>query len=239
MERLRFILLLIALFASTACTKKQMCLTKKCIGKEGAITGKVSGAVLGAGSGAITGFQLGSGSGPGAAVGAGLGALAGGIRGVVHDRNVTNLEKGEEELEREKLRAQAQSAIADLMSYRLSSHPSREIYPADLFFAEDSSKLKPLGKALVSEIYLINKNRLPWSRLGVVSYVKSTNKKSSYSNHLAEKRALAIANELVRSGIEPRRVIASGVVGKDFLIKDANLSQGRYGQAIEIVPLDR
>jgi outer membrane protein OmpA-like peptidoglycan-associated protein len=239
-KRNSVVIALVIALCFCSCSRKKMCLKKECLNKnEGLASGNLSGAVMGAGSGAITGFQLGSGTGPGVAVGAGLGAVAGGVRGIVHDINISEIEQTKAKLRDEKIRAEAQAVIASHMAYRLDAHPSREIYPADLFFSEDSDKLKPLGKALVGEIYLINKNRLPWSRFGVISYVKSSDMKSSYSKTLAEKRALAIANELVRSGIEPRRIAASAVVTKDFLIKDDNIYPGRYGQAVEFLPIDK
>ncbi len=233
----RILVLSLCLTGALACSSPK-CRHRNCL-PTGRVSGEFSGALLGASSGAITGFQLGAGSGPGVAVGAGFGALAGGIRGAVHDMERQELKDLEEELAREELRSQAQGVIASVYNQRIKHYPGRDIYAADLFFEADSHKLSTLGQALVKEIARMNRDRLSWSRFGIIAYVRSRTSDSAYASHLAEHRALEIANTLVEIGFEPRRLVASGVVTEDVLIKDQSERPGRFGQAIEFKALDR
>lgn len=199
----------------------------------------LQGAVSGAGSGAVTGFQLGSGTGPGAAVGAGLGFVAGGIRGFAQDRMEENLLKLAAETQQQRKVALAHEILEDHYRRRIELHPTRDIYPADLFFYGDEAKLRPGSKTLVSELAKMNKERLAWSRIAVVAYTKTADKNSDYAKVLSERRARALSDALIRAGIEPRRISARAVMIDAPLLIDPDDAPGRYNQAMELVPLDR
>lgn len=199
----------------------------------------LQGAVSGAGSGAVTGFQLGSGTGPGAAVGAGLGFVAGGIRGLAQDQMEENLLKLSAETQRERKIALAHEILEDHYRRRIELHPTRDIYPADLFFFGDEAKLRKGAGTLVSELAKLNKERLAWSRLAVVAYTQTKDEKSEYATLLAERRARVLSDGLVRAGIEPRRISTRTVLIDAPLLVDPDDAPGRYSQAIELVPLDR
>jgi outer membrane protein OmpA-like peptidoglycan-associated protein len=205
--------------------------------KEG--LGKIAGALTGAGSGAITGFQLGSGSGPGAAVGAGIGALFGGARGIISDAQEARNLRLAKKLKTIENRALAQKTIADFYFKRVAWHKDRDIFPADIFFDKDEIKLSPQGDAIISEFSRLSDSRFPWSRFGVAVYVKSNDPDSSYARYLAQKRALAITNRLIASGLEPRRIEAHGIVVSNELFRDPDESPKRYAQAIEFIPIDK
>ncbi len=200
----------------------------------------LQGAVSGAGSGAITGFQLGSGTGPGAAVGAGLGFVGGAIRGFAQDNIEENLLKLSAETQRERQIALAHEILEDHYRRRSELHPTRDIYPADLFFYGDESKLRRGANVLLREIAKLNKERVPWSRLAVVAYTQASDKSSEYAQHLAERRSRALSDGLVRAGLEPRRLQTQAVIMEaPILIDPDDAARGRYSQAIELIPMDR
>ncbi len=218
--------------ALLACAKPQP-------GPDKQFAGGLQGAVTGAGAGAVTGFQVGSGTGPGAVVGAGLGFVAGGIQGAVDDRSEDDLLKLAAATRMERERAMVHEVLEDQYRRRVELHPTREIYPADLFFVGDEGKLRPGAQALIKELAGLNKRRLAWSRLAVIAYAKSADQENEFAQHLVQLRSREIVDELVRQGLEPRRLEARGILIKAELLRDPNDNPGRYNQAIEIVPLDR
>lgn len=201
--------------------------------------GTLEGAALGAGTGAVTGFQVGAGTGPGAAVGAGFGAIAGGIQGAIQDSTEEQMLALAAKTREEREIAWAHEVLSDQYKRRVDMHPTREIYPADLFFYGDESKLRGSARPLVRELAHMNKQRVPWSRLVVASYARAEGGKSDYALELAERRARAIVNELVHAGLEPRRLVARGVVTEAPLLVDPDDDPLRYNQAVEIIALDR
>jgi outer membrane protein OmpA-like peptidoglycan-associated protein len=200
----------------------------------GVLTDGLNGAV----AGAVTGFQLGSGTGPGAAVGAGLGAVAGGLKGAVSDQTAVELRAIAVERQRAFARAKAQQVVREQYEKRIVLHPNRDIYPADVFFASSSSELCLQGEAIMDEIRRLSSQRMPWSRLGIMSYVVAKNGESKYAQDLAERRAVVLANELVRLGLEPRRLEARGIVLDQPILLDPHDSRTRYSQAVEFSLLD-
>ena len=203
--------------------------------------GFLSGMIIGAGTGAVTGASFGSAAaGPGTAIGAGLGAVAGSLKGALGDTLELQKYQLQKEIKRQRGIAVAHEQLADHFARRAELFPSRDIFPADLFFYADSSRLSPAAKVLASEIAVINKERLPWSRLAITSYIKTGEKEgTSYAKRLASERSKAIMNAFVRAGIEPRRIEARVVFLDEPLVIDPLDSPFRYSQAIEFIPLDR
>ena len=197
------------------------------------------GAATAAGAGAVTGAQFAAGSGPGALVGAGVGFVAGGIHGAMEDMAEENMLQLAAQTKVEREVSIAHEILNDHYRRRIELHPTRDIYPADLFFLGDESLLRPEADALVREIAKLNKVRLPWSRLVVASYVKSVDKESEFAYRLAERRSREIGDSLVRAGIEPRRIEARGVLISAPVLIDPDDDPARYNQAVEIIPVDR
>ncbi len=201
--------------------------------------GTFTGAAIGAGTGAVTGAQVGAGAGPGAWVGAAFGAVYGMFKGLGID--LLEEDQIRRLVEEQHLRelALAQRMLAEHYSRRLELHPGRDIFPADWFFENDSSKLKPEAKILARELGAMTKQRMPWSRIAVVSYLAVKDKNSSYADYLTQKRAEEVALEFVNAGVEPRRILAQGAVIDQTVLIDPYDSRTRYRQAIEIVAVDR
>lgn len=208
-------------------------------GPDKQFAGTLSGASTGAAAGAVTGFQIGSGSGPGALVGAGIGAVAGGIDGAFTDAQEGNMLALAGQSKQERALAAAHEVLAEQYQRRLELHPTRDIYPADIFFFGDQSALRRSALPIVDEIARLNKLRLGWSRLVVASYVKSSEENSEYAQRLAEKRAQALGNRLVQAGLEPRRIEGRAVVVDAPVLIDPFDDPLRYSQAIELIPIDR
>lgn len=197
------------------------------------------GILEGAGAGAITGVQVGAGAGPGVAVGVGFGAIAGAIQGFMKDSEEEQEIKTTREINDMKGRVKAQEILAQHYKQRMEMHPGRDIYPADLFFHGDSAKMCASGVALVKEIARLNEHRLPYSRLVIASYAKAIGSDSSYASHLTERRSREFVNQLVRAGIEPRRLETRAVVVDAPVLLDPLDDPTRYNQAIEIIAVDR
>jgi outer membrane protein OmpA-like peptidoglycan-associated protein len=208
-------------------------------GPDKQFSGTLAGAATGAGAGAVTGAQLGSATGPGAAIGAGFGAVVGGIKGFTQDQIDESLLQLANETSKERRVSVAQEVLADHYARRLELHPTRDIFPADIFFRGDESTLRPGADAIVQELARMNKDRVAWSRLVVACYIKSTEETSVHAQTLAERRSKQIINELTHYGIEPRRLVGRAVVVPAPVLLDPNDDPLRYSQAVELVAIDR
>jgi hypothetical protein len=215
------------------------CASKPVEGPDKMFIGEAVGALQGAGAGAVTGAQLSAGAGPGAAVGAGLGAVVGAINGAISDANEDAAHRTAEQIREQEGRATAQEALADHYKRRLALHPSRDIFPADLFFSGDEVKVCESGISIIRELAKMNEQRLPYSSLVVAVYSKGVAPDSQYAQHLTEERAKDFANQLIRAGMEPRRIQTRAVVVDAPVVIDPLDNPTRYNQAIEIIPLDR
>ena len=215
------------------------CTSKPAEGPDKMFSGTGVGAIQGAGAGAVTGAQLSAGAGPGVAVGAGFGAVVGMIQGAMTDASEEADKRLATELKQEKARSFAQEVMAQHYMRRTALHPSRDIFPADVFFSGDSVTMCPSGVSVVQEIARMNEFRLPYSRLVIASYAKASSPDSGYAEHLTEERAKEFVNQLVRAGIEPRRLETRAVVVDAPVLIDPFDSPTRYNQAIEIIPADR
>lgn len=201
--------------------------------------GVSEGSIMGATTGALYGAQVLSVTGQGALVGAGIGAAAGAIQGMAFDSSEEARLRLSKDIAKELKRAKAQQILGKQYERRLEMHPTREIYPADIFFEGDGVDLTPVAKAIIEELARLHKDRMAWSRLEVRSYVKARDKESSYSKFLGLERAKAIANYLVNRGIEPRRISAKAVLIEDPILLDPFDNLYRYNQAVELIFLDR
>jgi outer membrane protein OmpA-like peptidoglycan-associated protein len=207
------------------------------------IDGTVSKTVSGAISGGITGSQLASATGPGVAIGAALGGLAGGAIDLARNSQSQELDLAQSELATEEERARSQAIINSFLSRRLNEHSARALYPADLFFAFDGINLTSDGEALLKELSAIYLKSAPWSRLRVVVYMQEREhvavSQDSFALRSAELRARAIGDNLVKNGIEGRRVDARVArVETPLYLRGAGENPGRYSQAVEFIEVD-
>ena len=202
-------------------------------------SGVLYGAASGAGAGAIIGANLTAATGPGAFIGAGFGALFGMMSGI----QVDMLEENEIDriIEQRELRelSWVQKVLIEHYSRRLEIHPSRDIYPADWFFAADSNTIRPEARRLVEEIGKSTRDRMPWSRVVVSVYSTAADSDSSYADYVTRRRSEELSTAFVSAGLEPRRIIARGVTLPEPILIDPSDAPDRYKQAVEISYLDR
>jgi len=213
--------------------------TKPVPGPDKQFVGSAKGAALGAGAGAIVGAELSAATGPGVAIGAGLGALAGGIQGYLKDQEEENYLALAAATHHEREVAYAHEVLEEHYRRRIELHPTRDIYPADLFFYGDEVTLKPSARQLVRELVKLNKTRYPHSRLAIAAYVKAADEESDFAHHLAMQRSKELGDYFVREGLEPRRIETRAIIVAAPVLIDPNDSKNRYSQAIELIPVDR
>jgi outer membrane protein OmpA-like peptidoglycan-associated protein len=226
--------LITAIGVTAACSRQPV------HGPDKAFSSTAVGALEGAGAGAVMGFQMSAATGPGAAIGAGFGAAAGMIHGVVKDGFEDTQIETAAKLRDAVRRTEAQEALADHYRRRMALHPARDIYPADLFFSGDSAKMCSRGISMIHEVARLNEYRLPYSRLVVAAYAKSTGSAdTTYVQHLTDRRSREVVNQLIQAGIEPRRLETRSVIIEGPLVIDPQDDPTRYNQAIEIIPIDR
>lgn len=233
--RIAFQRLLLLIASSVVCS----CYPQYSPGPDKQFEGTVSGAATGAGAGAVTGFQFASASGPGALVGAGIGAISGAIQGASGDLTEEQQYQLNQKIYREQQVAYAQNVLSEHYRRRAELHPSRDIFPADLFFYGDEVKIRPEAIAVLNELAKLNKNRLPFSRLAIAVYAKANDNDSSYAQHLTERRARELVDYFVRAGLEPRRLSTRPVVVSAPVLVDPHDKPERYAQAVEFIAVDR
>lgn len=224
---------LIILFGLSSCSPKAIDGPDKQFGES------LAGAATGAGAGAVTGFQISAATGPGAVVGAGIGAISGAFQGASTDLTEEQQLKLQSQILQAQHVAQAQEILKEHYKVRAELFPTRDIYPADLFFYGDEVKLRPEAKWLILEIARMNKTRLPYSRIVVAVYAKSRDTDSAYANHLTERRARELVDALLSAGMEPRRLSTRPETVSETIVVDPLDKPDRYNQAVEFIAIDR
>ena len=152
-------------------------------------TGLLTGALAGATLGAITG------SGDRTApilVGGAVGAMTGGVIGSILDQQA-------EELRRD---------LGRDVDVRNTGDEIVVTMPQDILFAVDSAALRPDLRMDLRTI-AANLQRYPDSLIRVVGHTDNTGS-AAYNQALSERRADAVAAELIAAGVSGRRVISEG-----------------------------
>ena len=152
-------------------------------GKRTAV-GAGAGAIVGAGAGALIGKGWG-----GAAVGAAAGAVAGGAVGNYLDKQAQELEKVAP------VERTPEGAIVVKM-------------PGDLLFATNSATLSPQSVDEVNKLAEVLV-KYPEDRIQVSGHTDSTGS-DEYNKQLSLKRADAVAQVLLRSGVKSEQIATAG-----------------------------
>ncbi|MCS6961676.1 MAG: hypothetical protein NZT61_04140 [Deltaproteobacteria bacterium] len=189
-------------------------------------------------AGALTSLELGSGVVPGAAVGLLTSGFLSAIEAFSLSRSDESLLQLEAKTSFAVRSAVGQRVILEYLETKKKFHPNRDIFPAKFFFESDSSRLSETGRALLTEIYNLNKDRFPWSRFGIISYVASSVSENDYTQYVIVSQTKAIGNYLVQLGLNPRRITLLGAVITRPLIETDPEIQKEYLNCIEFVPLD-
>ena len=229
----KFYLVLIVVLSSCVPTQQDPVL-----GPDKQAIGTVYGGALGAGAGAVIAHEVLGNPYPGAWIGLGFGSLYGMATGMGLDSIEEARIKRDKEISFLQEVVWAHQILAENYRRRLELYPSRDIYPADLFFLNDSSTLSQEGEILVREMAHLFSSRMPWSRILIASYALSKDVNSDYQIHLAKKRAEQIGDLFVTYGIEPRRISIQPRLMSAPLVRDPADHPYRYAQAIEIIMKD-
>lgn len=189
-------------------------------------------------SGAITAIKLGN---P-AAIGVGVGVASAGLLSAIQSYAVSRVDESLLKLESDVAfllkSAVGQQIIVSFLDVKQKYHPNRDIFPASVFFNPDSTTLSFEGQSLLTEIYNLNKNRAPWSRFGIISYVTTSDKNNEFSNDLVIRQTKEIGNYLLRLGLNPRRITLLGAFTDRPIVNAPPEIQSEYFNCIEFVPLD-
>ena len=196
------------------------------------------GAASGAGAGMVTGFQTGASLGPAAWIGAAFGGFFGMLSGLGVDLQEEDQLRRRAEIQRIRETAWAQQFLAEHYARRMELHPGRDIFPADVFFVNDSAELRPGAPVLIRGIADMTYKRMPWSRIVIAAYNTSSTPDSTFAEWVTKQRAETIALYLVQQGVEPRRILTQNLTVPNPILVDPEDDASRYRQAIEFVPLD-
>lgn len=181
------------------------------------------GAVYGTGAGAATGAAIGGalgggeGAWKGAAVGAALGALGGGLIGHYMDNQAKEMQKVVDRQDR---------VERDGETLRLS-------LASDVLFDSGSATLQPGAEDKLRHVAEVLQ-RYPKTRVEIVGH--TDNRGTSASNEkLAERRARAVRDVLVRFGVDPTRIATRGA-GETRPVATNDTLEGRaMNRRVEII----
>lgn len=165
------------------------------------------GVGIGAGAGAVLGAIIGNNNGDakkGAAIGAVLGGAAGGIVGRRMDNQAKELEKIAETKRTE------QGLVSKLKS--------------DILFETGKADLKEQAKSDLTQMATIMK-KYPENVLAIKGYTDNTGS-NKINESLSQKRAAAVKNQLVSSGI-PVAVVSTQGLGPSNPVADNSTADGR------------
>lgn len=168
--------------------------------------GAGAGGALGAGIGAIIG------GGKGAAWGAGIGAAVGGGAGAIIGNK---MDKQKKELE----------AINNAQVESINEGQALKVtFESGILFATNSSSLNSMSQTSLSQFATSLKNN-PDTDIQIIGHTDSSGS-DAINNPLSEKRAQAVYNYLVQSGVGSGRMQSTGV-GSAQPIADNTTSAGR------------
>ncbi|MBK5926612.1 OmpA family protein [Rhodobaculum claviforme] len=181
--------------------------------RQGALTGAALGGVAGAltGSGRSGGDRLFR-----TAVGAGVGAAIGGVIG-------------------QRLDAQAAELRRDMGQNIDIQNTGRELIvtmPQDLLFDIDSASLRPdLQQDL--RVLATSLNRYPDSTIRVTGHTDNTGS-AAHNQRLSERRASSVTTVLRNSGVDGRRLVATGAGLTQPIASNATPEGRRQNRRVEI-----
>lgn len=182
---------------------------------KGAGIGAATGAAAGAAIGAIAGG--GKGAGKGAAIGAVVGLLGGGVIGSYLDRQAEEMEAildRQDQLERRQ----------DGLDVSMSS---------DTMFNTGSAQLYPGGRDKLRQFASVL-NRYPRTVVQVVGHTDSRGSEQSNLD-LSRRRAQAVADELVASGVARQRLSTRGL-GESSPVNSNDTPEGRaQNRRVEVI----
>ncbi|MNP39730.1 Outer membrane protein A precursor [compost metagenome] len=108
----------------------------------------------------------------------------------------------------------------------------------DLLFAFDSAKLDPADEAKLDTVVSRLKNEAPDAKLTVTGHTDSVGS-DAYNQKLSERRAQAVADYLVSSGIPASSILSVGGAGESQPVADNSTKDGRAMNRRVEIQIDR
>ncbi|MFZ6045475.1 OmpA family protein [Pseudomonas sp. CR3202] len=108
----------------------------------------------------------------------------------------------------------------------------------DLLFGFDSSKLDPADEAKLDTVVSRLKNEAPDAKLTITGHTDSVGK-DAYNQKLSERRAQAVADYLVRSGIPASSIVGVVGAGETQPVADNATKDGRAMNRRVEIQIDR
>lgn len=174
----------------------------------------VKGTGIGAGAGGALGAGLGAiiGGGKGAAWGAGIGAVVGGGAGAIIGNK---MDKQKQELE----------AINDAQVESINDGQALKVtFDSGILFATNSSSLNTASQGALSQFATSLRNN-PDTDIQIIGHTDSSGS-DAINNPLSEKRAQAVYNYLLQSGVVGNRMQSTGM-GSTQPVADNTTSAGK------------
>lgn len=198
-------------------------------GAMGSKTGKgaLLGGLAGAGLGAIIGSQTGN-TGAGIAIGAASGALLGGLIG-------HHMQKQENELKRIEAESyRRDQELQDMIVRRNAETQALVVTLAgDFLFDTDSATLKPGAYRKIGQIAGVL-NQDPSTSVVVKGFTDSRGSEG-YNMDLSQRRAEAVRNAFIQSGVAAHRIRAIGYGESQPLVGEETPAAWQQNRRVEIV----
>jgi outer membrane protein OmpA-like peptidoglycan-associated protein len=158
------------------------------------VKGAGIGAVAGAGSGAAIGAIVGGGkgAGQGAAIGAVVGLIGGGLIGNYMDQQAKEME----------------AVLGEQDRLRRNQEQLQVVMPSDVTFSSGSAALQPGARDRLRRLAEVL-GRYPRTTVQVIGNTDSRGTEAS-NDELSRRRARAVADELVASGVSAARISTLG-----------------------------
>jgi len=182
----------------------------------------VKGGGIGAGAGGALGAGIGAiiGGGKGAAWGAGVGAVLGGTAGAVVGNK---MDKQKKELEQ----------INDAQVETINDGQALKVtFESGILFATNSSSLNPASQASLSQFATSLKNN-PDTDIQIIGHTDNTGT-DAINNPLSEKRAQAVYNYLLQSGVGGTRMTSVGMGSTQPVADNSNVAGRAQNRRVEV-----
>ena len=198
--------------------------------------GALGGAAMGAGLGAIVGNQTGS-TGAGIAIGSAIGALSGALIGQQVDSADDGLAARDARIQEQERQLQENRRLIDEL--RKSGADARStsrgvvVNLPDVLFEFNSARLTGGAQNTVREIARVVKTSGD-RKIAIEGHTDAVGT-VSYNQRLSEDRARSVANDLVVSGVQRRRMVVEGY-GETHPIASNNTDEGRSrNRRVEVI----
>lgn len=198
--------------------------------------GALAGGALGAGLGAIVGNQVGN-PGAGVAIGAAAGAIGGGLIGHSVDQQQDDIDRDNERLaQNERTIEENRRLLEELRARGIDVRTTNRGVVAnlpDVLFQFGKSSLTSSARRAVSDIARVIKSA-PNRRVAVEGHTDSVGS-VAYNEHLSRDRARAVADSLVESGVNGRRISTHGFGESRPIASNASDEGRRRNRRVEVI----